>query len=106
MVSLLLSSIDERSVFKKICLDLVNQNLKQACQNLYKNKGVDVLDLVKEIREEFYKQEKDILLVIQDLSTHMNMGLRELFQAVISEPSKGDPPLANIRFLQLVQKVQ
>ena len=90
----------ERSVFKKICLDLVNQNLKQACQNLYKNKGVDVLDLVKEIREEFYKQEKDILLVIQDLSTHMNMGLRELFQAVISEPSKGDPPLANIRFLQ------
>ena len=89
----------ERSVFKKICLDLVNQNLKQACQNLYKNKGVDVLDLVKEIREEFYKQEKDILLVIQDLSTHMNMGLRELFQAVISEPSKGDPPLANIRIL-------
>ena len=79
---------NERSVFKKICLDLVNQNLKQACQNLYKNKGVDVLDLVKEIREEFYKQEKDILLVIQDLSTHMNMGLRELFQAVISEPAK------------------
>lgn len=90
---------NERSVFKKICLDLVNQNLKQACQNLYKNKGVDVLDLVKEIREEFYKQEKDILLVIQDLSTHMNMGLRELFQAVISEPAKGDPPLANIRIL-------
>ena len=29
----------------------------------------------------------------------MNMGLRELFQAVISEPSKGDPPLANIRIL-------
>ena len=90
---------NERSVFKKICLDLVNQNLKQACQNLYKNKGVDVLDLVKEIREEFYKQEKDILLVIQDLSTHMNMGLRELFQAVISEPAKGDLPLANIRIL-------
>jgi energy-coupling factor transporter ATP-binding protein EcfA2 len=89
----------EGSFFKKICLDLVNQNFKQACQNLYKNKGVDVLDLVKEIREEFYKQEKDILLVIQDLSTHMNMGLRELFQAVISEPSKGDPPLANIRIL-------
>ena len=87
------------SIFVKICLDLVNQNLKQACENLYKNNSVDVLDLVKEIREEFAKQDKTILLIIQDLSTHMNMGLRELFQAVISENSKDEPSLAEIRIL-------
>lgn len=89
----------EGSNFRQVCLDLVNQNLKQACENLYKNKGIDILDLVKEIRQEYAKQNKTILLIIQDLSTHMNMGLRELFQAVISEPAKGDQPLANIRIL-------
>ena len=87
----------ERSVFKKF-LDLVNQNLKQACQNLYKNKGVDVLDLVKEIREEFTSKKRHIACHSRFVNTY-EYGLTRIVSSCYIRASKGDPPLANIRIL-------
>ena len=46
------------SIDVKICLDLVNQNLKQACENLYKKNSVDVLDLVKKLEKSLLNKKR------------------------------------------------
>lgn len=102
MAQRLLGTISTRGDLQGIAVDLLNQHLEAAIKSAANLGAGRLLDAMKQVREEYHRQGKEIVLLIEDFALIQGVQ-RDLLDAVVEAANReGKTRLAPIRTLMAV----
>jgi ABC-type oligopeptide transport system ATPase subunit len=102
MAQRLLGTISTRGDLQGIAVDLLNRHLEAAIKSAANLGAGRLLDAMKQVREEYHRQGKEIVLLIEDFALIQGVQ-RDLLDAVVEAANReGETTLAPIRTLMAV----
>ncbi|MFG2683736.1 protein DpdH [Streptomyces sp. NPDC048392] len=102
MAQRLLGTISTRGDLQAIAVDLLNSHLEAAIKSAANLGAGRLLDAMKQVREEYHRQGKEIILLIEDFALIQGVQ-RDLLDAVVEAANReGKTTLAPIRSLMAV----
>lgn len=102
MAQRLLGTISTRGDLQGIAVDLLNKHLEAAIKSAANLGAGRLLDAMKQVREEYHRQGKEIVLLIEDFALIQGVQ-RDLLDAVVEAANReGRTTLAPIRTLMAV----
>ncbi|MCX4666519.1 protein DpdH [Streptomyces sp. NBC_01381] len=102
MAQKLLGTISTRGDLQSIAVDLLNSHLEAAIKSAANLGAGRLLDAMKQVREEYHRQGKEIVLLIEDFALIQGVQ-RDLLDAVVEAANReGKTTLAPIRSLMAV----